>query len=84
MIHPYAEVLETFWINSGFYFLFSLGQTGSGFIRVVREEDEELHENGYGLKLPRSQIEGDETKLPSYKSNPATNDWIPNIDEHQV
>ncbi|XP_028795829.1 uncharacterized protein LOC114751322 [Neltuma alba] len=52
--------------------------TGSGFIKVERM-------GGDDLKFQNTQIiNGGETKLPAYKSNPATNDWIPNIDERQV
>ncbi|XP_054810301.1 uncharacterized protein LOC129311854 [Prosopis cineraria] len=52
--------------------------TGSGFIRV-----ESL--GGDDLKLQKTQIINvGETKLADYKSNPATNDWIPDIDENQV
>ncbi|KAI9113470.1 hypothetical protein K1719_015397 [Acacia pycnantha] len=52
--------------------------TGSGFIRVESV-------GGDGLNFQNSQIiNGGGTKIPEYKSNPATNDWIPNTDEHKV
>lgn len=55
-------------------------QTGSGFIKAVREESE----NGYEIKLPASHVDGGQIKLGDYRSNPATNEWVPNIDQHQV
>lgn len=68
-------------------FLFFLGiefeQTGSGFIKAVREGGE----GGYEIQLPpASQVDGGETltQFRGYKSNPATNDWVPNLDEHLV
>ncbi|KAI9121736.1 hypothetical protein K1719_007126 [Acacia pycnantha] len=52
--------------------------TRSRFIRVESVE-------GDGLNFQNSQIiNGGGTKILEYKSNPATNDWIPNIDEHKV
>ncbi|TKY70619.1 hypothetical protein E2542_SST06910 [Spatholobus suberectus] len=54
--------------------------TGSGFIKVVREGGE----GGYEIQLPDSHVNAAETQLRGYKSNPATNDWVPNSDEYQV
>ncbi|XP_027361963.1 uncharacterized protein LOC113869708 [Abrus precatorius] len=54
--------------------------TGSGFIKAVREGGE----NGYEIQLPASQVDGGETQHRGYKGNPATNDWVPNLDEHKV
>ncbi|KAL5099216.1 hypothetical protein RYX36_003543 [Vicia faba] len=71
-----------------FFFLFSIWiylklflviQTGSGFIKAVREGDE----SGYEIKLPVSYVDVGETQTRGYKSNPATNDWVPNLDQHQ-
>ncbi|CAI8584725.1 unnamed protein product [Vicia faba] len=53
--------------------------TGSGFIKAVREGDE----SGYEIKLPVSYVDVGETQIRGYKSNPATNDWVPNLDQRQ-
>ncbi|OAY33708.1 uncharacterized protein LOC110629917 [Manihot esculenta] len=47
--------------------------TGSGFIRVVGEENT----NGYNIELPRGH--GVDSLVSGCRSNPATNDWIPNL-----
>ncbi|CAK8539674.1 unnamed protein product [Lathyrus sativus] len=51
--------------------------TGSGFIKVVRED-----ESGYEIQLPVNHVVVGETQIKGYKSNPATNDWVPNLDQH--
>ncbi|KAJ1414504.1 hypothetical protein SESBI_18752 [Sesbania bispinosa] len=51
--------------------------TGTGFIKVVREG-----KHGYEIQLPANDVDVGETHLRGYKSNPATNDWVPNLDEH--
>ncbi|RDX60628.1 hypothetical protein CR513_61214 [Mucuna pruriens] len=51
--------------------------TGSGFIKAVREGGE----GGYEIQLPDTHAQ---IHLQGYKSNPATNDWVPNFDPHQV
>ena len=55
-------------------------QTGTGFIRAVKEDTE----NRENYELPRLYENGGEKKvgaLSGCKSNPATNDWIPNVDQ---
>ncbi|KAL3039290.1 hypothetical protein AAZX31_01G177300 [Glycine max] len=54
--------------------------TGSGFIKAAREGGE----GEYEIQLPNNHVNAAETQPRSYKSNPATNDWVPNSDEHQV
>ncbi|KAF9621990.1 hypothetical protein IFM89_029210 [Coptis chinensis] len=50
-------------------------QTGSGFIKVVKGSGED----GYvGLHLQSGR---GGTKTKAFRSNPATNDWIPTTDE---
>ncbi|KAI4327396.1 hypothetical protein L6164_019865 [Bauhinia variegata] len=49
--------------------------TGTGFIKVGREGGE----GEYNI-----HFDACETKVTFYKSNPATNDWVPNVDEHQA
>ncbi|KAG4386475.1 hypothetical protein AAZX31_11G050600 [Glycine max] len=49
--------------------------TGSGFIKAVREGGE----GGYEI-----HVNAAETQPRGYKSNPATNDWVPNSEEYQV
>lgn len=51
-------------------------QTGSGFIKVVREGSG----SGYEIQLPINH--DGETQIRGYKSNPATNDWVPSLDQH--
>ncbi|XP_058778019.1 uncharacterized protein LOC131652229 isoform X1 [Vicia villosa] len=51
--------------------------TGSGFIKAVREGGE----SGYEIQLPVSHVDVGETQIRGYKSNPATNDWVPNLDQ---
>ncbi|KAM3757025.1 hypothetical protein ACB098_02G157200 [Castanea mollissima] len=51
--------------------------TGNGFIRVVGEVDE----GGYDIQLQEGTGGMAHT---GFRSNPATNDWVPNIDEDQV
>lgn len=50
-------------------------QTGTGFIRVANEG------NGYNIRVANGCDSGDR---PVYKSNPATNDWIPSVEYDQV
>ncbi|KAJ9170628.1 hypothetical protein P3X46_018722 [Hevea brasiliensis] len=45
--------------------------TGSGFIRVVGEENT----NGYNIELPT--VHGTGSLVSGCRSNPATNDWTP-------
>lgn len=54
--------------------------TGSGFIKAVREGDE----SGYEIELPASHVDVGENKFRGYKSNPATNDWVPNLDHEHL
>ncbi|RZB57469.1 receptor kinase-like protein Xa21 [Glycine soja] len=54
--------------------------TVSGFIKAAREGGE----GEYEIQLPNNHVNAAETQPRSYKSNPATNDWVPNSDEHQV
>ena len=54
---------------------FDVEQTGSGFIKAVREGGE----GGYEI-----HVNAAETQPRGYKSNPATNDWVPNSEEYQV
>ncbi|XP_057957858.1 uncharacterized protein LOC131150843 isoform X2 [Malania oleifera] len=55
--------------------------TGSGFIKVVKESSE----NGYDLHLQgggrRREDGGRVAVVPCFRSNPATNDWIPAVEE---
>ncbi|KAF7809877.1 maternal effect embryo arrest [Senna tora] len=79
-----SEVVEDEFVETQYYEeLTSIDKqhhtTGSGFIRVAREGGEEEV-----LKLPETQMNGGETKVQCYKSNPAMNDWVPNIDEQEV
>lgn len=53
-------------------------QTGSGFISVTKEGGDE---NGYDIQLGNGGGDGPAFK---FKSNPATNDWIPSVEEDQV
>ncbi|XWS29754.1 hypothetical protein CRYUN_Cryun24cG0057600 [Craigia yunnanensis] len=55
--------------------------TGSGFIRVVREGGEG---NECDIQLENGQGAGNVVNSPVFKSNPATNDWIPKAEEDQV
>ncbi|KAE8671453.1 hypothetical protein F3Y22_tig00111947pilonHSYRG00005 [Hibiscus syriacus] len=55
--------------------------TGSGFIRVMKGGGEA---NEYGIQLGNGQDAGNSTNKPVFKSNPATNDWIPALEEDQV
>ena len=49
-------------------------QTGSGFIKMEKEEESEA--NGYGIQL------GAVATVPAVlRTNPATNDWVPKMDE---
>lgn len=56
-------------------FNFMIEQTGTGFIRVANEG------NGYNIRVGNGCDSGDR---PVYKSNPATNDWIPSVEYDQV
>ena len=40
--------------------------------------------NGYDIQLENGQDAGMVVNRPIFKSNPATNDWIPNVEEDQV
>nr|AFK36868.1 unknown [Medicago truncatula] len=51
--------------------------TGSGFIKAVKDGDE----GEYGIQLPASH---GETQFRGYKSNPATNDWVPNLNHQHM
>ncbi|KAK4840989.1 hypothetical protein QYF36_023090 [Acer negundo] len=51
--------------------------TGSGFIRVVFKEGSDSEENGYDIDRFGSGHGGGDHQRPNFKSNPATNDWIP-------
>ncbi|XP_059458215.1 uncharacterized protein LOC132187793 [Corylus avellana] len=56
--------------------------TGSGFIRVVGEGCE-----GGGsddIQLQRCHDGAGGMAYAGFRSNPATNDWVPNVDEDQV
>ncbi|XVF59344.1 hypothetical protein PTKIN_Ptkin07bG0268000 [Pterospermum kingtungense] len=55
--------------------------TGSGFIRVMTEGGEG---NGCNIQLENGHGAGIVVNRPIFKSNPATNDWIPSVDEDQV
>jgi len=61
---------------------FVVEQTGSGFIKVVREGEE----GGYKIELLDSHVNAVETEIQprGYRSNPATNDWVPSCDDYQV
>lgn len=75
--HIYVSVLN-FWIfvlNLDFFSFFE--QTGNGFIRVVGE----VGEGGYDILLQEGT---GGMAYTGFRSNPATNDWVPNIDEDQV
>ncbi|KAK7309178.1 hypothetical protein RJT34_05709 [Clitoria ternatea] len=54
--------------------------TGSGFIKAVREGEEDA----YDIQSSNVDGSGSGTRLGAYKSNPATNDWVPNLDENQL
>ncbi|XP_027914077.1 uncharacterized protein LOC114173718 isoform X2 [Vigna unguiculata] len=56
--------------------------TGSGFIKVVREGEE----GGYKIELLDSHVNAVETEIQprGYRSNPATNDWVPSCDDYQL
>ncbi|KAE8686035.1 Maternal effect embryo arrest 59 [Hibiscus syriacus] len=54
--------------------------TGSGFIRVMKGGET----NEYVIQLGNGQGAGNSTNNPVCKSNPATNDWIPTLEEDQV
>ncbi|KAK8673951.1 hypothetical protein V6N13_112260 [Hibiscus sabdariffa] len=55
--------------------------TGSGFIRVMEEGG---GANGYDIQLENGRGAGNSANKPLFKSNPATNDWIPTLGEDQV
>ncbi|KAF9678553.1 hypothetical protein SADUNF_Sadunf07G0046700 [Salix dunnii] len=54
--------------------------TGSGFIKVVGGEEDE--KNGHGIQLSGAAAGG--KTVSCFKSNPATNDWIPSPENDQV
>ncbi|KAK7406500.1 hypothetical protein VNO78_08127 [Psophocarpus tetragonolobus] len=54
--------------------------TGTGFINPVREGAE----GEYDIQLPNDHVNDvAETRPRGHRSNPATNDWVPNSDEYQ-
>jgi len=57
-------------------------QTGTGFIKAVAEGGE----GGYKIELSDSHVNAVEAEIEprGYKSNPATNDWVPSFDAYQV
>ncbi|XVF17601.1 hypothetical protein REPUB_Repub10bG0137500 [Reevesia pubescens] len=55
--------------------------TGSGFIRVMKEGGEG---NEYDIQLENGHGAGNVVNRPIFRSNPATNDWIPTLEEDQV
>ncbi|CAL5334816.1 unnamed protein product [Camellia sinensis] len=80
---------STFLKISGLIFIslafFYLGKhwsdTGSGFINVGRERGVD----GYDLKLQNGHENGGRIEeVMMFKTNPATNDWIPSIEDHQA
>ncbi|CAA2997676.1 Hypothetical predicted protein [Olea europaea subsp. europaea] len=54
--------------------------TGNGFIKM----DMEKSENEDDLQLRGSHSTNGEFKQIIFKTNPATNDWIPSFENHQV
>ncbi|EXB59541.1 hypothetical protein L484_009299 [Morus notabilis] len=56
--------------------------TGSGFIKVVKEGSEEGDDQV--IQLREGHFGGVGTAPGGYRSNPATNDWVPKIDEDQI
>ncbi|CAJ1929458.1 unnamed protein product [Sphenostylis stenocarpa] len=58
--------------------------TGTGFIKAVTEG----MEGGYKVELPviisHVNLAETETQRRGFKSNPATNEWVPTFDEYQV
>ncbi|CAL5426976.1 unnamed protein product [Camellia sinensis] len=53
---------------------------GSGFINVGRERGAD----GYDLKLQNGHENGGHIEeVMMFKTNPATNDWIPSIEDHR-
>ncbi|KAK2426442.1 LRR receptor serine/threonine-protein kinase SIK1 [Trifolium repens] len=54
--------------------------TGSGFIKAVREGGED----GYEIQLLARGVDVGENQFRGYKSNPATNDWVPNLDHEHL
>lgn len=57
--------------------------TGSGFIKVMRDGGDN---GGYEIQLPATTsyvVNGGENKFRDYKSNPAMNDWVPNLDTEE-
>lgn len=55
------------------------GQTGTGFIRVEKEEGG--HEDGFDIQLLGIHGGSNGMVQNGFRSNPATNDWIPKTDE---
>jgi hypothetical protein len=60
---------------------FSTKQTGSGFIRVVEEGGEGGSDD---IRLQNGHDGAGGMAYTGFRSNPATNDWVPNVDEDQV
>ncbi|KAJ8765729.1 hypothetical protein K2173_014851 [Erythroxylum novogranatense] len=54
--------------------------TGSGFIRMVAEDNE----NGNGFQLTGGHGSGSSILVSGYRGNPATNDWTPCLEDDQV
>lgn len=86
MINETGAVVQEEFTETGYYReLDSVDKqhhtTGSGFIKVASETSGE----NYDLQLPRSNENSTEgVREIVYKTNPATNDWIPKIDDYQV
>ncbi|KAL3526824.1 hypothetical protein ACH5RR_011480 [Cinchona calisaya] len=54
--------------------------TGSGFIKVASDEIG----NDYDLQVQGGDCGGTREMVFKFKTNPATNDWIPSLENHQV
>ncbi|XP_015890254.2 uncharacterized protein LOC107424881 [Ziziphus jujuba] len=54
--------------------------TGSGFIKIGKEGNED----GYGIQLPQVHSNGEARAVGCFRSNPATNDWVPSTDDDQI
>ena len=65
--------------------LFECEQTGSGFIKVLREESEERNLYDFHVGLREGHFGGAFGTLPvRLRSNPAMNDCVPKMEEDQV
>ncbi|KAL2348352.1 hypothetical protein Fmac_002352 [Flemingia macrophylla] len=81
MVDPPDEFVETHYYKQ----LISIDKqhhtTGSGFIKAIGEGGE----GGYDIQLPHNHINAAaETNLRGYRSNPATNDWVPTSHQYQL